>query len=402
MKMIDDNICAPIGFLASSIYSGVRKNPQKNDLAIIYSKKPAIAAGVFTTNLVKAAPVLLTQEHLKKGKLQAIVVNSGNANACTGPLGIQHAQQMAAVAANELKIFSHQMAVASTGIIGVPLPIEKIVSALPVAVAKLSTKGGDSAASAIMTTDTFAKSIAIEIAILGTPVRIGAIAKGSGMIHPNMATMLAFITTDACISKTALQKAVKLANQETFNMISVDGDTSTNDMVIALANGMAKNIKIDDLEQVAGKQFYQALRTIFIFLAKEIARDGEGATKLIEVHVRQAKTTKQAQLAARTISRSPLVKTAIFGADANWGRIACAVGYAGVNLDLEKLSIQLGSVTLFKNGLPQLIDTNLVGQLLQEKTVVISVSLGVGHAEAIAWGCDLTYDYVKINASYGT
>ncbi len=402
MKIINNNICAPKGFLASSIYSGVRKNPHKSDLAVIYSKKPAIAAGVFTTNLVKAAPVLLTQEHLKKGKLQAIVVNSGNANACTGPLGMQHAQQMAAVAANELKIFSHQIAVASTGIIGVPLPIEKVVSALPAAVARLSTEGGDSAASAIMTTDTFAKSIAIEIEISGTPVRLGAIAKGSGMIHPNMATMLAFITTDACISKTALQKAVKLANQETFNMISVDGDTSTNDMVIALANGMAKNIKIDNLAHVAGKQFYQALRTIFVFLAKEIARDGEGATKLIEVHVQQAKTTKQAQLAARTISRSPLVKTAIFGADANWGRIACAVGYAGVNLDLEKLSIQLGSVILFKNGLPQLIDNNLVGQLLLEKTVVISVCLGVGHAEAIAWGCDLTYDYVKINASYGT
>lgn len=398
-KTIDGNICAPRGFLAAGVCAEIRKNTKRPDLALIYSEKPAAAAGVFTLNQVKAAPVLLTQQHLKNGKLQAIVVNSGNANACTGPLGMEHAQQMAAASAAALQIGPDSVAVASTGVIGVPLPITKILPGIRIAAGKMGTDG-DIAAAAIMTTDTFTKSIAIEMQIGGKPVRLGGIAKGSGMIHPNMATMLGFITTDAAITPAALQEALSQTNQTSFNMITVDGDCSTNDMVVLMANGMAENPEISSIKDPDGRIFSAGLAFVCTYLAKEIARDGEGATKLIEVQVKGAMNTEEAQWAARAVCRSPLVKTAVFGEDANWGRIASALGTSGAAVDTQRLTIDLGNHTLFHAGSPLEFDEVLLRGLLQQKTIVIKIDLGLGEAAAIAWGCDLTYDYVKINASY--
>lgn len=400
MKIIDNNICAPKGFLATGIHVGIRKNSEKADLALIMSKKPAAAAGVFTINKVKAAPVLLSQKNIKKGLLQALIINSGNANACTGKLGMQHAKKMVTTTAKTLNIKSTEVAVASTGVIGVPLPIEKIIANIPHAAQQINANGGDLAARAIMTTDTFAKSIAVEFEINGKPVRIGGIAKGSGMIHPNMATMLGFITSDVAISHTALKQALIFANQDSFNMISVDGDTSTNDMVIALANGAAQNELIDSKDHPNWPIFFNALTFICTYLAKEIAKDGEGATKLMEVQISGAANKKQAQLAARTICCSPLVKTAVFGEDANWGRIACAAGYSGAKINPEQLQIKLGPLLLFNKGIPEIFDEAEARKLLQEKNIIIQLDLGVGAATATAWGCDLTYDYIKINASY--
>lgn len=399
IKEIAGNICAPKGFLASSVHAGIRKNSNKYDLAIIYSEIPAVAAGVFTQNQVRAAPVILTQKHIEQRTLQAIVVNSANANACTGSLGMLHAQQMADSIAKNLNVIASQVAVASTGVIGVTLPIEKITTGINLAAQSLS-QDGCSAAKAIMTTDTFAKSIAIEIQIAGKPVRIGGIAKGSGMIHPNMATMLGFITTDAAIDQQILQQALSLVNQTSFNMITVDGDSSTNDMLLVMANGMAKNQIINNVDSTEWKTFYEGLAFVCTFLAKQIAQDGEGATKLIEVQVEGAATEEQAQQAARAVCRSPLVKTAIFGEDANWGRIACALGSSGSFLDPEKLSIELGSISLLKMGNPSPFEESAAKELLKQASVIMKVHLGVGHAKATAWGCDLSYDYIKINASY--
>lgn len=399
MKIINNNICAPQGFFATGIYAGIRKNPGKPDIALIYTPQPAVAAGVFTINQVKAAPVILTQKHLKKGKLQAIVVNSGNANACTGKLGMVHAEEMAKVAATGLHIDPEQVAVASTGVIGVTLPIEKITHGITKAAAQISS-AGDAAAQAIMTTDTFSKTIAIEIKMNDKIVRIGGIAKGSGMIHPNMATMLAFITTDIDISQSALQQALSQVNQISFNMITVDGDSSTNDMVLILANGKAQNNKINSVDDPHWKIFYEGLLFVCTHLAKQIAQDGEGATKLIEVQVSGATTPEQAQSAARAVCRSPLVKTAIFGEDANWGRIASALGASGAELDPFQLSIDLDNLPLLKNGTPLPFEESLARKLLMQKIISIKVDLGKGAAQATAWGCDLTYDYIKINASY--
>jgi glutamate N-acetyltransferase/amino-acid N-acetyltransferase len=399
MKTINGNICAPQGFLATGVYAGIRKNPKKLDLCVIYSQIPAVAAGVSTLNQAKAAPVILTQKHLKQGLLQAIVVNSGNANACTGKLGMQHAKQMAVTAAQELQIATNKVAVASTGVIGVNLPIEKITKGIRAAILKLSLNG-DAAAQAILTTDTYEKSIAIEIQLAGKTVRIGGIAKGSGMIHPNMATMLGFITTDVAITQPALQHALSLINQITFNMITVDGDSSTNDMVIVLANGAAKNKKINCIEQADFQIFFDALLFVCTHLAKQIVKDGEGATKLIEVQVHGAITMRDAQLAARAVCRSPLVKTAIFGEDANWGRIASAVGASGATLDPDRLCIDLCGFQLLKYGKPLFFEEDCVLELLKQNSVSIKINLGIGAAHATAWGCDLTYDYVKINASY--
>ncbi len=399
VKIIDGNICAPIGFSASGVCAGIRKNLQKPDLAVIYSEVPAVAAGVFTMNQVKAAPVLVTQAHLKTGLLQAIVVNSGNANACTGDLGMAHAQQMTAATAAELNIDQKLVAVASTGVIGQTLPIEKINQNIPVAVKNLQTKDSI-AAQAIMTTDTFPKTIAVEMQISGKTVRIGGIAKGSGMIHPNMATMLAFITTDIAISQSALQQALSEVNQATFNMITVDGDTSTNDMMLILANGKAQNPRIISTEDPDWQIFYNGLMIVCTFLSKEIARDGEGATKLIEVEVQNAATLDHARLAARAVCGSQLVKAAVFGEDANWGRIASAVGASGAALDLNRLHITLGDLPLLENGSPLPFNEDEARGLLTQKIISIKVNLGMGEAQATAWGCDLTYDYIKINASY--
>lgn len=399
IKEIKGNICAPKGFLASGIHAGIRKNSKKSDLAIIYSEVPAVAAGVFTLNQAKAAPVILSQKHVNQGTIQAIVVNSANANACTGQVGMQHAQRMVDTVAENFKISPQYVAVASTGVIGVPLPIEKIIKGIHTAIPVVS-QDGETAAKAIMTTDTYSKSIAIEIEIGGKPVHIGGIAKGSGMIHPNMATMLGFITTDAAIGQEELQQALSKVNQTTFNMITVDGDSSTNDMVLVLANGLAENKKIDSVDSVEWQVFFQGLVYVCTCLAKLIAQDGEGATKLIEVQVHGAATEEEAQIAARAVCRSPLVKTAVFGEDANWGRIASALGACGSTIDPEKLSIELGHLTLLKSGHPVMFEEKIAKKLLQENAVIMRVDLGVGLAQATAWGCDLTYDYVKINASY--
>ncbi|HEX4044598.1 MAG TPA: bifunctional glutamate N-acetyltransferase/amino-acid acetyltransferase ArgJ [Gammaproteobacteria bacterium] len=400
MNIIDNNICAPQGFLATSICAGIRKNREKPDLALIYSECPAVAAGVFTLNQVKAAPVTLTQTHLaQQQQLQAIVVNSGNANACTGKLGELHAKQMANTTAASLQIDPALVGVASTGVIGVTLPIEKIVNGITTAATQLTTDG-NAAACAIMTTDTFPKSIAIEINLHGKPVRIGGIAKGSGMIHPNMATMLGFITTDAVIVPQALQQALTQANNLSFNMITVDGDCSTNDMVLLLANGMANHPTINSIDDPAWPIFYEGLLFVCTYLAKQIAQDGEGATKLIEVQVTGAKSLADAQVAARAVCSSSLVKTAIFGGDANWGRIASALGASGATIDQEKLSITLADLPLLEQGMPLPFDETIAAQSLSQPMILIKVQLNQGPAAATAWGCDLSYDYIKINASY--
>ncbi|NNM60206.1 MAG: bifunctional glutamate N-acetyltransferase/amino-acid acetyltransferase ArgJ [Legionellales bacterium] len=397
-KIIDGSITAPKGFSASAVHAGIRK--KKLDLALIYSHVPAVAAGVTTKNKLKAAPVLLTKKHLKEHSLQAIIVNSGNANACTGKAGMVHAKKMAMVTANALGLESKQVAVASTGVIGVPLPIDNITSGIKHCAENIAANDSDAAALAIMTTDTFPKKIAIELELGGKIVKIGGISKGSGMIHPNMATMLGFITTDAAISPHALQQALSKANASSFNMISVDGETSTNDMVIVLANGLANNPCIDSNTHPDWQQFVDALMWVCTYLAKEIARDGEGASKLIEIHVCGAASEKQARLAARAISSSPLVKTAIHGADANWGRIACAVGYSGARINLNKLKIAIHEHILFANHAPQAFDEAVLAKLLQQNVISLTVDLGVGQAQADAWGCDLSHDYVNINASY--
>ncbi len=400
MKQINGSICAPQGFTAAGVHAGIRKNSDKLDLTVIYSQVPAVSAGVFTTNQVKAAPITLTMAHLKhEGLVQAVVVNSGNANACTGPLGMQHTEQMAKTVAKALHLSPQRVAVASTGVIGVTLPIDKITQGIELAIVNLGDKGED-AAKAIMTTDTFAKQIAIEMQIDGKTVRIGGIAKGSGMIHPNMATMLGFITTDAVISQSALHYALIKANQRSFNMITVDGDSSTNDMVLAMANGLAKNTIIQASDDPNWDIFYQGLLFVCTYLAKEIVKDGEGATKLIEVQVSGAASEEDAQIAARTVCRSPLVKTAVFGEDANWGRIACALGASGADFNSEQLRIELDGLLLFENGSPLLFDEAVAKKILQQKNILIKAHLGKGQSNATAWGCDLTYDYIKINASY--
>jgi glutamate N-acetyltransferase/amino-acid N-acetyltransferase len=398
-KLINNSICAPKGFLATGVHAGIRKNSQKLDLAVIYCQQPAVAAGVFTTNQVRAAPVLLTEQHIKEGMLQAIVVNSGNANACTGPLGMQHAIEMAETTAAKLQLPINRVAVASTGVIGVTLPIEKITQGIKAAIPKMASSGNE-AAEAIMTTDTYSKKVAIEMQCGNKTIRIGGIAKGSGMIHPNMATMLAFITTDVAISQAALQQALSLITQASFNMITVDGDSSTNDMALILASGMAQNKPIDSIDDPNWQIFCAGLSFVCTFLAKEIAQDGEGATKLIEVQVKGAETEEHARLAARAVCRSPLVKTATFGRDANWGRIACALGASGATLDPNQLNIKLGHLALLKDGTPLLFDEIIAEKLLAEKNVVFKVNLGVGNAEATAWGCDLSHEYITINASY--
>lgn len=399
MKIIDNSICAAKGFKAAGVYAGVRKNPHKLDVALIYSEVPAVAAGVFTLNLVKAAPVVLTQEYIKSGLLQAVAVNSGNANACTGQAGMEHAKLMAETAAKALKIPAESVGVSSTGVIGVPLPIEKITAGINEAAKILSTEDL-LAAQAIMTTDTVAKTFGVQLEIGGKTVTVGGIAKGSGMIHPNMATMLGFITTDIAISHTALQIAVSKVTQVSFNMITVDGDSSTNDMLLVLANGLAENETITSVEDPNWYLFYQALEAVCISLAKQIAGDGEGATKLLEVEVTGAASVEEARIAARAVCRSPLVKSAIFGADANWGRVACTLGSAGVKLDPEALCIKLDDMNLMQDGVPLAFDEVLARGLLLSQTVIFRIDLGVGTGEATAWGCDLTYDYVKINASY--
>lgn len=400
MKSISGGVTAPLGFKAGGAVCGIKKN-QLPDLAIIYSEVPAEAAGIFTTNQVQAAPVILSKEFLKKGKAQAIIANSGNANACVGAAGMEAVRRMAAAAGKALNIPMDSVLVASTGVIGVALPVEKIEKTLAEKADFISDTGSTAAARAIMTTDTFPKEAAVEIELGGAPVRIGGIAKGSGMIHPNMATMLGFITTDAKIEQTLLQKAIAAAGERSFNRITVDGDTSTNDTLFILANGLAKNPPLTTANNDY-QTFVQALTEVCLELAKMIARDGEGATKLVEINVTGARTEAEAVRVGKSVATSNLVKTALFGEDANWGRILAAVGYSGVKIDPDQIHIYLGDLPVFQKGTGLVFDEARAKEILSRKEILIKIDLGDGPATASVWTCDLSYDYVKINGSYRT
>lgn len=400
MKYIKGGITAPQGFKAAGVACGIRKSGKK-DLALVYSQVPAQGAAVYTLNKFQAAPLQITREHLQDGIAQAIVVNSGVANACMGEQGLKSAKEMAQVAAEALQIKTEDVVVASTGVIGVPLPMDLVTKGIKEASKALSSDGGTDAAEAIMTTDLIVKEVACEVEIGGKTVTIGAMAKGSGMIHPNMATMLGFITTDANIESKCLQKVLQSATDASFNMISVDGDTSTNDMVVILANGLAGNPKIT-MESEHLQEFERAITDICTILAKKIAQDGEGATKLIEVEVTGALSLEDARKGARAICSSNLVKTAIFGEDANWGRIVTALGYSGAQVDPLKVDVYLGDLLVAQKGTGLYFDEEKARDILKQKEVKLKVDLNLGSAEAKAWGCDLSYDYVKINADYRT
>lgn len=395
-------ITSPLGFVATGIACGIKKNGKK-DLALLYSPEATQGAGVFTTNKVKAAPVLVSQENLKLGKIQGIVINSGNANACTGDQGIKDARQMAKWAAQALGIKAEQVLVSSTGVIGFPLPMEKVQDGISLAAKDLSQSGGTKAAEAIMTTDTYSKELALSLEIEGKTVTIGGMAKGSGMIHPNMATMLGFITTDAAIEPGLLNSMLKKAVDKSFNMITVDGDTSTNDMVIMLANGQAGNSPLTK-DSVQTEIFQQALDYLTIVLAKQVVGDGEGASKIVEITVKGALSESDAKKAAMAVATSSLVKTAIFGEDANWGRVICAVGYSGAEIEPDKIDIFLasskGEEQMAKNGGGLVFDEAKAKTILEEKEIYLTIDLQIGDKETKVWTCDLSYDYIKINADY--
>ncbi len=397
LKQVLGGITAAKGFRAAGLHCGIKR--KKKDLALMVSEVPGSAAGVFTTNRVKAAPVIVCQERVQGGSLQAILICSGVANACTGERGLADAYALTRLVGEQLGVDASLVAATSTGVIGAPLPMDTIALGVQQIVQVISEEGSDDAAEAIMTTDTRPKQTALEVEIGGRTVRIGAMAKGSGMIHPNMATMLAFIATDARISPRALQTALSQAVNKSFNMITVDGDTSTNDSVLAIANGMSgcPEILVDTPEFEA---FSAALTAVCVELAKMVVRDGEGASKLIEVNVRGAATDEDARLAAKAVATSNLVKTAVFGEDANWGRIVCAAGYSGADIDPERIDVYLGSIKVCENGQGLQFDEELASELLRERDVVILVDLKMGKGSARVWTCDLTYDYVKINASY--
>ena len=404
MQLINGGVCAAQGFTANGIHCGIRKNTTKADLALVYSEIPANAAAIYTTNLVKGAPLLVTKAHLANGKAQAVICNSGNANTCNAD-GIEIAEKMSQLTANQLGIAADDVVVASTGVIGQRLNVEPIAAGLPQLAAGLSAEGADAAAKAIMTTDTIDKQVAVEFELGGKVCRMGGMAKGSGMIHPNMATMLVFITTDAAISAAMIQKALRCDVQDTFNMTSVDGDTSTNDMVTLLANGLAGNAEITE-EGEDFAIFMKALNTITTHLCRMIAGDGEGATRLIECKVTGADSMEVARTAAKSVICSSLVKAAMFGADANWGRILCAIGYSGAEVDVTKMDVAFrslkGEIPVCKDGAGIDFSEEIAKEILLEKEIEILVSLGDGDCAATAWGCDLTYDYVKINGDYRT
>ena len=411
MKQIEGGICAAAGFKANGVHCGIRKNTQKKDLTLIVSEVPASAAAVYTTNLVKGAPLTVTKQHIANGTAQAIICNSGNANTCNAN-GIEIAEQMSVLCSEELakagiSINPEDVVVASTGVIGQPLRIEPIAQGLPILVAGLSSsrEAETSAAEGIMTTDTIKKEIALEFELDGVTCHLGGIAKGSGMIHPNMATMLVFLTSDVAISPEMLQKALSNDVTKTFNMLSVDGDTSTNDMVSILANGLAHNPRIET-ENEAYLTFARALNTVTVWLCRTIAGDGEGATKLLECIVTEAADEATAKTVAKSIITSSLTKAAMFGADANWGRILCAIGYSGAQVDVHKVNVSFrskaGTITVCENGSGIPFSEELAKTILLEDEIDILVSLNSGTAQASAWGCDLTYEYVKINGDYRT
>ncbi len=404
MKIISGGVCAANGFRAGGVHCGIRKNRTKKDLALIVSEQKATCAAVYTTNLVKGAPLTVTKNNISDGFAQAIICNSGNANTCNAN-GIEIAEDMCKLVEEHTGISAKDVVVASTGVIGQPLSIEPISNYMGVLAESLSADGSSEAAQAIMTTDTVEKEIAVEFTVGGKQCRMGGIAKGSGMIHPNMATMLVFITSDIAISSEMLSKALSSDIKNTFNMLSIDGDTSTNDMVTVLANGMAGNAEIkEDNEDF--KIFMKALNTVTVHLCREIAGDGEGATKLLECKVTGAETDQTAKTVAKSVICSSLLKAAMFGADANWGRVLCAIGYSGAQVDVNAIDVAFasnkGSVCVCKNGAGVEFSEEIAKEILLEKEIEILVSLGKGEFSATAWGCDLTYDYVKINGDYRT
>ena len=404
MEFIKGGVCAAKGFKAGGIHCGIRKNRTKRDLALIVSEKKAAAAAVYTTNLVKGAPLTVTKAHISDGYAKAVICNSGNANTCNAN-GIEIAEQTCELLGAELNISAEDIAVASTGVIGQPLDITPIKNGIPSLVKSLSADGSENAAEGIMTTDTKVKEIAVSFEIGGKTCKIGGIAKGSGMIHPNMATMLVFITTDCAISPEMLKKALSTDIKETFNMISIDGDTSTNDMVTVLANGMAENAEIT-AEGEDFKTFMKALNTVNVYLCRRIAGDGEGATKLIECKVTGAETLETAKTVAKSVICSSLTKAAMFGSDANWGRVLCAIGYSGAAVDVNKIDVafksQKGEIAVCKNGAGIPFSEEKAKEILLENEIEILVELNSGEYSSCAWGCDLTYDYVKINGDYRT
>ncbi|MDO5140015.1 MAG: bifunctional glutamate N-acetyltransferase/amino-acid acetyltransferase ArgJ [Eubacteriales bacterium] len=402
MKLINGGVCAAKGFKAGGIHCGIKPGTVKKDLALIVSEVPASAAAVYTTNLVKGAPLTVTKEHISNGIAQAAVCNSGNANTCNAD-GIEIAEKMCELVAEHTGIKAEDVIVASTGVIGQPLNIAPVREKMGELAAGLSCDGNQNAAAAIMTTDTVMKEAAVEFEAGGRLCRLGGMAKGSGMIHPNMATMLVFLTTDAAISPEMLKKALSTDVRNTFNMISVDGDTSTNDMVSIMANGLARN----DVITAEGDDFtafMEALNTVTVHLCRMIAGDGEGATKLLECSVKGAADEATAKTVARSVICSSLLKAAMFGADANWGRVLCAIGYSGADVDVNKIDVSfsssVGEICVCRSGAGVEFSEEKAKEILLEKEIDILIDLNSGDSGAAAWGCDLTYDYVKINGDY--
>ncbi len=403
-KLTEGGVCAPKGFKAGAVHCGIRKNQSKKDLALIVSSTPCTAAAVYTQNKVKGAPITVTKEHLSNGTARAILCNSGNANTCNAD-GEFIAHAMCESAANALRIREEDIIIASTGVIGQPLPLDPITNAMPALAASLSENGSDNAADAIMTTDTKRKQVAVKFLLDGRECVVGGIAKGSGMIHPNMATMLCFVTSDVAVSAAMIQKACKEVADETFNMISVDGDTSTNDMLTVMANGQAQNPMIEN-ENSNYYKFVGALTMVCRQLAKEMAADGEGATKLLECSVTGAPSIDTAKKVAKSIICSSLFKAAMFGADANWGRVLCAIGYTDAEFEIKRVGVSLrskaGEIQVCENGAGVAFSEETAKKVLSEPEIQILICMGQGCGTATAWGCDLTYDYVKINGDYRT
>ncbi len=401
MKQIEGGITAVAGIRAAGLHAGIKAAAAK-DVALIVTDTPASAAGVFTKNSVTAAPVLLCRDHLGDGTAQAVIVNSGNANACTGEVGMANARRMAEATAEQLGIEANLVLVSSTGVIGQQLPMDKIENGIQATANALSSEGGADAAEAIMTTDTHPKSVAVEIEIGDTPVRIGGIAKGSGMIAPNMATMLSYLTTDARINAETLQTALNRVVDDTYNLLTVDTDRSTNDTVLILATGCAEHADIVAAEGENYEAFCEGLLFVCTELVKMLARDGEGATKLVEVVVTHAKNRDDAEKAARAVAESPLVKTAVFANDANWGRIMMAIGKSGAEFDPYQVDVYLADYRLVKNGMDAGYDENKATALFAQDPVRITIDLRAGDTGITMWTCDYSYDYIRINADYRT
>ena len=404
MKEMKGGVCAPLGFKASGIHCGIRKNKSKKDLALIVSEVMCHAVSTYTQNKVKGAPIFVTKQHLLNSEAKAIICNSGNANTCNVD-GVDIANQVCELCAQELGIKADDIIVASTGVIGQPLDIAPFQMHMNDLVVALNDKGSEAACEGIMTTDTVKKEFAVEFQLGDKICHIGAIAKGSGMIHPNMATMLAFVTTDVDISKEILNEVVQEVVADTFNMVSVDGDTSTNDMLSVMANGLAQNNQII-VEDSNYKIFKEALMHICVCLSKAIAKDGEGATKLLTCYVNEAKSVQDAKIVAKSVITSSLFKAAMFGKDANWGRILCAIGYSEASYDVDKISVDLksqtGDICVCQNGRGYPFDEDKALKILNEDEIDVIINLHDGSYNAVAWGCDLTYDYVKINGDYRT